>query len=328
MPTSPTPADRPADLLRAAAEKLRKEAARAHRASPAPWAVTDERVVRCADGMTVADRSETDHPAERGDLLYIALMHPGVGLALAAWLDRAAVEYDATVRGAAGVWSDSGEERERDAWVERQTNQHALAVARQLLGTRTDEGPDELRAELAKLIRWHKEDGNQLTKMRGTIERLRAERTELIRQRDQIAMDTIKALPAPADRAAVLHEAAEAVLGIIGTEARLPQTISGVYRAADHLRRLAGEAAAGVQPPTTTEARSPRRRLTPTEHDRAWHAIEGSAGEPGADPDTILNAVLYALRIDAPTAAEEQAASPSRRATPPAAPAAPEEPTR
>ncbi|MFJ9979663.1 hypothetical protein [Streptomyces cyaneofuscatus] len=58
-----------------------------------------------------------------------------------------------------------------------------------------------------------------------------------------------------------------------------------------------------------------RRRLTPREHDRAWHAIEGTAGEPGADPGTILNAVLHALRIDAPTAAEEQAASPAKRPT-------------
>ena len=60
-------------------------------------------------------------------------------------------------------------------------------------------------------------------------------------------------------------------------------------------------------------AETARRRLTPSEHDRAWHAIEGSAGEEGADPGTVLNAVLHALRIDAPTAAEEQAASPSRR---------------
>ncbi|MFF4943705.1 hypothetical protein [Streptomyces rubiginosohelvolus] len=74
----------------------------------------------------------------------------------------------------------------------------------------------------------------------------------------------------------------------------------------------AADAAAGVQPPTS-EAHPARRRLTPREHDRAWHAVEGSAGEPGADPDTILNAVLHALRIDIPTPAEEQAASPTRR---------------
>ncbi|MEU7066927.1 hypothetical protein [Streptomyces sp. NPDC046161] len=45
---------------------------------------------------------------------------------------------------------------------------------------------------------------------------------------------------------------------------------------------------------------APRRRLTEVEHDRAWHAIEGTAGEDGADPDTVLNAVLAALDIDPP----------------------------
>ncbi|MEV6146389.1 hypothetical protein [Streptomyces sp. NPDC051992] len=45
-----------------------------------------------------------------------------------------------------------------------------------------------------------------------------------------------------AHRAAVLREAADAVLDVIGTEARLPQTISGVYRASDRLRRMADEA--------------------------------------------------------------------------------------
>ncbi|MGW5929324.1 hypothetical protein ACWF2L_24195 [Streptomyces anulatus] len=42
------------------------------------------------------------------------------------------------------------------------------------------------------------------------------------------------------------------------------------------------------------------RVLTPGEHDRAWNAIEGAAGEPGADPGTILNAVLGALEIQGP----------------------------
>ena len=76
----------PADELRTAAEKLRRDAEAARRASPPPWTVTAERVVRCADGMIVADRSGTDHPAERTDLPYIAAMHPGVGAALADWL--------------------------------------------------------------------------------------------------------------------------------------------------------------------------------------------------------------------------------------------------
>ncbi|MGW1938992.1 hypothetical protein [Streptomyces goshikiensis] len=42
------------------------------------------------------------------------------------------------------------------------------------------------------------------------------------------------------------------------------------------------------------------RRLTEAEHDRAWHAIEGAAGEDGADPGTVLAAVLRALDIDPP----------------------------
>ncbi|MEZ7005600.1 hypothetical protein [Streptomyces sp. AD55] len=101
----------PADELRAAADKLRHDSAAAHRAPPAPWIVTDENVARCADGMIVADRSGTDHPAERADLPYIAAMDPAVGLALAAWLEAAA--EDARQIGA---------------------SPHALAVARQLLG--------------------------------------------------------------------------------------------------------------------------------------------------------------------------------------------------
>jgi hypothetical protein len=52
----------------------------------------------------------------------------------------------------------------------------------------------------------------------------------------------------------------------------------------------------------------PRRRLTELEHDAAWHAIEGTASEEGADPDTVLNAVLRALDIDPPEV-DEMAAS-------------------
>jgi len=55
------------------------------------------------------------------------------------------------------------------------------------------------------------------------------------------------------------------------------------------------------------------RTLTPNEHDRAWHAIEHAAGQDDADPGTVLNAVLRALRINAPTPEDEQAASPRLR---------------
>lgn len=51
------------------------------------------------------------------------------------------------------------------------------------------------------------------------------------------------------------------------------------------------------------DARLPDRRvLTELEHDAAWHAIEGTASEPSADPGTVLNAVLRALGIDPPVA--------------------------
>ena len=109
----------PAQELTAAAEKLRTDAEAAHRASPAPWHVTDEHVVRCADGMIVADRSDTEHPAERADLPYVAAMHPAVGLVLADWLESAARQEAYTLaefghRGGGG--------------------HHAFAVARQILG--------------------------------------------------------------------------------------------------------------------------------------------------------------------------------------------------
>lgn len=106
----------PVEELRIAAEKIRRDSETAHRASPAPWRVTDEHVVRCADGMIVADRSGTDHPAERADLPYIAAMQPTVGLALADWLDTAAANASAL------TWPSD--------FIER-----ALAVARTINGS-------------------------------------------------------------------------------------------------------------------------------------------------------------------------------------------------
>ncbi|MBT2467808.1 hypothetical protein J7E97_07960 [Streptomyces sp. ISL-66] len=55
---------------------------------------------------------------------------------------------------------------------------------------------------------------------------------------------------------------------------------------------------------STYATATPHRRLTELEHHAAWHAIEGAAGEEGADPDTVLNAVLAALDIDPPAAPE------------------------
>lgn len=61
------------------------------------------------------------------------------------------------------------------------------------------------------------------------------------------------------------------------------------------------------------------RRLTELEHDRAWHAIEGTTSEDGADPGTVLAAVLHALGIDPPRPAEALARTTT--APPPGCPA-------
>ena len=64
---------------------------------------------------------------------------PLAGLAdpVADWLDQAAKHHDATVIGAASVWRRDHEAEERDAWVAKQTDHAALAVARRVLGTTT-----------------------------------------------------------------------------------------------------------------------------------------------------------------------------------------------
>lgn len=149
--------------------------------------------------------------------------------------------------------------READGWV-LDDGQHmvdaVMAVA--------DAEQQELRAELDKLIRWHKEDGAQAAKMRTTITRLRAERAELIRQRDQIAMDTIKALPAPVDRAAALREAADFV-----RDAHFRDGMS-VQEIGTALRHMAD----GAQQGTDDEAEAPPY---PTRH--RWIAQELEGGD-------------------------------------------------
>lgn len=124
---------KPAEELRAAAEKIRRDAEAAHRASPAPWAVTEEHVVRCADGMIVADRSSTDHPAERADLPYIASMSPAVGRALATWLEHEAAGHEA-VQGLGDVTTEllnvQMERADYGAQITHSTLPQALAVAR------------------------------------------------------------------------------------------------------------------------------------------------------------------------------------------------------
>lgn len=81
-----------------------------------------------------------------------------------------------------------------------------------------------------------------------------------------------------------------------GAEDELAQT-RDLLRAENERANKAIEREAALE-----EELAARRVLTPAEHDAAWHAIEGAAGEEGADPGTVLAAVLRALNIAAPAA--------------------------
>ena len=129
----------PADELRTAAETLRKLAADA---TPAPWTWkrwhSDTCPADCDDptcfllivGSPCGPVGDADvdrevfaverSVQERGesDADYIAAMHPGVGLALADWLESTAESLDATTH---------------PGWQET-VSPHALAVARAING--------------------------------------------------------------------------------------------------------------------------------------------------------------------------------------------------
>ncbi|MCU1612560.1 MAG: hypothetical protein JWO98_100 [Frankiales bacterium] len=109
--------DTPAQLLRRAAAKLRQDAEAARRFVPEPWSITEDRVIRAANDDIVADRSSC-RPGDDADLPFIAAMHPGVGMALADWIDEQAAFNEYFVQ--------SG--------LPTLPPERALAVARQLLG--------------------------------------------------------------------------------------------------------------------------------------------------------------------------------------------------
>lgn len=73
-----------------------------------------------------------------------------------------------------------------------------------------------------------------------------------------------------------------------------------LQRWVDDGRQMAAEAKENTQ---ACEQRNPTqasRVLALGEYNAAWHAVEGSAGEEGADPGTVLHAVLDRLGIDVP----------------------------
>ncbi|ACX71171.1 hypothetical protein pZL12.94 [Streptomyces phage ZL12] len=329
MPTSPTPAaDRPADLLRAAAELLREAAGHA---TPGPWRTHDTHLggVGGHTATVLTDRpnlNDTEliawlptmshEPWDEARNVWrnagwMALMHPGVGLALAAWLESAAERLGDT-----------------EASLATLLDPPALAVAQQLLGTSTAAAPAVDEQEPVQL-RWglddvmYGDDDTTTVLLSGPgrepywVE-LDPERTAALREalagpaappasadraapRDRIrravceaegfAWDTdmlepdeygevadavLAVLDTPADRAAVLTEPEQTMLNYALNQAQL-RIWSGhgshteeEQAALVSLRRLA-DAAAGVQPPTTTADRAAALGMTPTEYRQHSH---------------------------------------------------------
>lgn len=81
-----------------------------------------------------AAAQELRSPTNPGLTPYIALMPPGLGEALAAWLERAARHEDATVYAALACWPDEKDKAEREAWAASMVGHEAVAVARLILG--------------------------------------------------------------------------------------------------------------------------------------------------------------------------------------------------
>ncbi|WP_327679537.1 hypothetical protein [Kitasatospora sp. NBC_00458] len=141
------PDQTPADLLAAAAQRLRDlhTAATAHGAPD--WTYTQHRdhperggsgAVRTEDGHTVAGTRASIGGRTRVPSIirpygeWIAAMDPALGLLIADWLDAAAHRFRSAQLGAAEVWPDDpAQQAEFNA---RQWPDHALAVARAVLG--------------------------------------------------------------------------------------------------------------------------------------------------------------------------------------------------
>ncbi|NDZ63592.1 hypothetical protein [Streptomyces cyaneofuscatus] len=184
MPTSPTPADRPTDQLRAAAALLRAAAtAAAEHSGTTTW----QSIRHFPDSDFTTLTAGPGRPLHKGGgrgtppymhapvSEYVALVGPGVGLAVAGWLESWA-----------GIDLSEHGPMPEDA-------QHALAVARQLLGTTEGDGAGEpplspYYSHEACGFHWHGRDGMDIPMRDG----------QPVCPRCELAA----APPAPADRAA------------------------------------------------------------------------------------------------------------------------------
>jgi hypothetical protein len=135
----------PAQELQTAAEKLRKLASAA---TPGPWRQHDTHLGQYGYTATVlsGEGNDTDlrawlpsmshEPWDETrnvwpDAQYIAAMHPGVGAALADWLEEAARHYDAAVTAADDVFrNDPAGHTAFLTTGPGAPSEHALAVAR------------------------------------------------------------------------------------------------------------------------------------------------------------------------------------------------------
>ncbi|MFI1532140.1 hypothetical protein [Streptomyces griseus] len=89
-----------------------------------------------------------------------------------------------------------------------------------------------------------------------------------------------------------------------GTDGRISVRVVTLTGRLPEVRRALGDAIQAAEKQPSGEAvpaeLSGRRVLTEGEYNRAWHAVEGAAGEEGADPATVLHAVLRVLGIESP----------------------------
>jgi hypothetical protein len=135
--------DQPVDLLHQAAAKLREYAGMLELGDVhGPWVVhtgpTGYPQSVCNVGApALICNTFTSPKAVPAEANWIALMHPGLAGPLADWLEHAATAHDATVQAAADNWRGSDDTEARDRWIDRQTDRHALAVARTILGKET-----------------------------------------------------------------------------------------------------------------------------------------------------------------------------------------------
>lgn len=165
--------------------------------------------------------------------------------ALATWLDTEAATW-------------AGDEVHNSCSTQSCTFDAALAVARQPLGTSAAGG-----------VSYRCDDCGALFVPGSDV--------ELTHDCD----DHRAAPPAPADRAAVLREAADHIdhlRATMGAPTVADCFANGLGHAAADLRRLAADAAAGVQPPTTDENRTALRGRIATALITAAYRCDGDCG--------------------------------------------------